>query len=257
MIINRFIPWTKPGRPFSMRLEVRGNGILAFIDGKQAFDTPLAIPNNFGLGWSAFAVNSPVRGAGAVTLSSITSGPIPVRLAMLPPVPDKENSDRQLKRLRNLIDTITDFSPDWFAVDADGNWSSHSNIDDGFFRLFARYYRVRMVPTVRVAAGANIQPQDIVTICRIHNFDGLVLLFDSMPAEEWFHRMDRELSTPGLDLLAVSIDGISGEAAIRGIAASRTLFQGAKTITEIPVIECNGDAKPQEDDKNEIAVLTF
>jgi len=257
IVINRFIPWTKPKGSFKLRLEVRGNGISASIDGKQAFDVPLAIPNNFGLGWAAFAVNSRERGIGSVTLSSIKAGPLPVHLAMLPAAPAKEDTDQELKQLRSRLGTITDFSPDWFAIDANGSWNSRAAIDDGFFRLFSRYYRIRLVPTVKVANGAEVLPEDILTVTRIHDFDGLVLLFETMPPEEWFHRMDHELGAPGLDLLAISIDEISGEASMRGIAASRTLFQGAGTINEVPVIDCSDGDAPTTTTDNERAILLF
>ncbi len=257
VVMNQFVPWTRSGGSVTMRLEVRGNGISASINGKPAFDVPLAIPNDFGLGWAAFAVHARDRGTGKVTLSHLRSGPLPVRLALLPPEPADDDESSELNQLRKRLGAITDFSPDWFAIDETGSWSSEPSVDDDFFRLFSRYYRIRLVPTVRVAHGAKVLPEDILTVTRTHNFDGLVLLFENMPPEEWFDRMDRELGSPGLDLLAVALDDISDVASMRGIAASRTLFQGAGTIDDVPVIECREDAAASDADGNDRAILLF
>jgi hypothetical protein len=78
-----------------------------------------------------------------------------------------------------------------------------------------------------------------------------------MPPEEWFQRMDRELGAPGLDLLAVALDEMSEEASMRGIAASRTLFQGAGTIDEVPVIDCKNPDITHQTNKAERAILLF
>jgi len=257
MVMNRFIPWTKPNGKISVRLEVQGNGIAAAINGKPVFDVPLAIPGDFGLGWAALAVHSRDRGNGSVTLSHLKSGPLPVRLALLPPEPAEDDASDELNQLRQRLGTITDFSPDWFAIDESGNWSSQPSVDDDFFRLFSRYYRIRLVPTVRVSHGAKVLPEDVLTVTRTHNFDGLVLLFETMPPEDWFERMDRELGSPGLDLLAVALDDLSEVAAMRGIAASKTLFQGAGTIEDVPVVECRDDVGATEVDDSERAILLF
>ncbi len=257
MVMNQFIPWTKPNSKISMRLEVMGNGISASINGRPVFDVPLAIPGDFGLGWAAFAVHSRDRGNGSVTLSNLKSGPLPVRLAMLPPEPSEDEANDELNQLRMRLGTITDFSPDWFAIDEDGTWSSEPSVDDDFFRLFSRYYRIRLVPTVRVAHGAKVLPEDILTVTRTHNFDGLVLLFEVMPPESWFDRMDRELGSPGLDLLAVALDDLSEVASMRGIAASKTLFQGAGTINDVPVVECRDDTVARETPDDERVILLF
>ena len=256
VVLNQFIPWSKPDGTVTLRVEVRGNGITASIDGNPAFDVPLAIPGDFGLGWAAFAVHSRNRGKGSVTLSRLSSGPLPVRLALLPPSPSVDDADDELKHLRQQLGSITDFSPDWFAIDASGSWSSQAGVDDDFFRLFSRYYRIRLVPTVRVAHGAKVLPEDILTVTRTHNFDGLVLLFETMPPESWFERMDRELGSPGLDLLAVAFDDLSDVASMRGIAASRTLFQGAGIIEDVPVIDADDGTKAADDETGR-AVLIF
>ncbi len=257
VVLNQFVPWTKPDGKVTLRLEVRGNGIIALINNKSIFDVPLAIPGDFGLGWVALAVNSRDRGKGSVTLSRLQSGPLPVRLAMLPAAPDPEEDSEELVQLRKHLGSVTDFSPDWFAIDEKGAWSSETGVDDDFFRLFSRYYRIRLVPTVRVSDGAKVLPSDILTVTRTHNFDGLVLLFETMPPESWFESMDRQLGSPGLDLLAVALDDMSNVASMRGIAASRTLFQGARTVDDVPVVDCQGAVDGEEPETTGRAVLLF
>ncbi len=241
VVLNQFIPWSIPQDSFTLRLEVRGNGISAQINGKPVFDVPLAIPGDFGLGWMAISGHSRNRGESSVALKRIDSGPLPVRLAMLPQEPDESGDSPQLKQLHNMLGSITDLSPDWFSIDKDGAWNSQPGADDDFFRVFARYYRIRLVPTVRIAPGAKVLPSDILTVTRTHDFDGLVLLFEEMPPDAWFEQMDRELGGPGLDILAVAMDDYSSTGSMRGVAASRTLFQSSGTVKDVPIIECGGD----------------
>jgi len=226
VVASQFIPWSFPEGGCTLRLEIRGKGITGMVDGKSVFDFPLALPEDFGPGWTAFAVNAEARGTAMARLSSLSSGPLPMRIAMTPSAPSvDEQGVNQTEQLRRLLPVLTDVSPDWFTVKSTGEWVSTLNEEGDFYNLFARYYRLRLVPVVRVQRGAAVTATDIITICRTHRFDGLLLWFEAEPAAEWFTAMDRELNTPGLDVVAITAGAAPGTETIRGIAASRTLFK--------------------------------
>ncbi len=238
VVASQFVPWVLPQDGFTLRLEIRGKGATALVNGKPVFEVPLALPEDFGLGWTAFAAHASERGRARAKISHLASGPIPVRIALTPDAPADDDRGDQTTRLRRLLPVLTDISPDWYAIDPSGSWTSTVTEESDFFQLFARYYRLRLTPLVRVSPKAVVTADDIITVCRTHGYDGLVLWFDAMPAESWFDDMDRELSTPGLDVIAVA--GAQGGHAIRGIAASRTLFRkhgGAIPVTLVNTAE--------------------
>jgi len=237
VVLADFVPWERDTIRGRFRLEVRGNGIVAFLDGRQVFDSVLPLPEDVGLGWSALAVHSPVRGRAQVTMRGLRAGPLPVRLATLPAGPsDTRGADAELERLRTMLPYLTDFSPAWFQVDANGNWSSRPVSEDDFYRLFARYHRIRFVPTVQVAAGAELSGDDILTVVRTHRLHGLVLRFEAMPDEAWFNRMDVELREPEIDLIALAPADVAGALTMRNVAASRREIADETTSRNVRVI---------------------
>jgi tetratricopeptide (TPR) repeat protein/peptidoglycan/xylan/chitin deacetylase (PgdA/CDA1 family) len=222
VLASQFVPWVRPQDGVTLRLEIRGKGVTGLVDGKPVFEVPLALPEDFGLGWTAFAAHAAERGRARASIRHLSSGPLPVRIALTPEAPSEDDRGEQTARLRRLIPVLTDISPDWFTVDASGSWNSNVKEENDFYKLFARYYRLRLTPVVRISPAAVITAEEIVTVCRTHGFDGLVLWFDAMPPEDWFDAMDRDLSRPGLDVIAVA--GTNRGNTIRGIASSRTLF---------------------------------
>jgi tetratricopeptide (TPR) repeat protein/peptidoglycan/xylan/chitin deacetylase (PgdA/CDA1 family) len=239
VVLSQFVPWEHTTVSGRFRLEIRGNGIVAMLDGKQVFDVVLPLPEDFGLGWVSMAAHAPERGKAKLVLAALKAGPLPIRLAMLPSAPSTENVDAELSRMRNMLDSVTDFSPDWFTVDTNGNWKSQLRPEEDFFKLFARYYRVRFVPTVRAQRADRIAAEDILTVTRTHGLDGLVLRFEEMPGEDWFNRMDTALLDPGLDLIALAPSGEKNKLILRRIAASKTVFHSAaeSLVTEIDVAD--------------------
>lgn len=246
VVASQFIPWVMPEGGCTLRLEIRGKGVTGLVGGKTVFEVPVALPEDFGLGWTAFAVHANERGRASVSIRQLASGPLPVRIALTPEAPADDDRGEQTARLRSLLPVLTDISPDWFSIDPSGSWNSNVREESDFFRLFARYYRLRLTPMVRVSPEAAITADDIITVCRTHGFDGLVLWFETMPGESWFEAMDRDLIAPGIDVVAIGGSGDNGAAAIRGIAASRSLFR--KLGSAVPLSLVNTAEKDAQTD---------
>jgi hypothetical protein len=243
VVASQFVPWVIPKDGCTLRLEIRGKGVTGLVDGKTVFEVPVALPEDFGLGWTAFAAHANERGRASAAIRQLSSGPLPVRIAMTPDAPADDDRGEQTARLRSLLPVLTDISPDWFSIDSSGSWNSNVKEESDFFRLFARYYRLRLTPVVRVSPDARIAADDIITVCRTHGFDGLVLWFETMPGDSWFDAMDRDLVAPGIDVVAIGGNVDGGAASIRGIAASRTLFR--KLGSAVPLSLVN-TADPEE-----------
>jgi hypothetical protein len=160
-----------------------------------------------------------------------------------------------------LLSYISDLAPDWYNVNADGQWEANINPEADFYRIFANYHRLRLTPLVRVDRGATIQPDDIITLCRTHGYNGFTLLFNTMPNEAWFDMMDQALNIPGIDLIAVEQTAPGFPATVRGIAGSSTLFPQAHKANPASMIPCSDmesttNAVPQLDEHNP-AILVF
>ncbi len=256
IVVSQFIPWEHTTVSGRFRLEIRGNGIVAMLDGKPVFDVVLPLPEDFGLGWVSLAVHTSERGKASVALGGLKAGPLPVRLAMLPAAPATANVDTELAEMRGLLGSVTDFSPAWFAVDADGNWSSSIQADADFFKLFSRYYRVRFVPTVRIEQADAVAAEDLLTVTRTHGLDGLVLVFKEMPPDRWFNQMDTELRDPGLDLIALAPSGEKDRMIMRRVAASRTVFHN-DAQSAVSVIDANDTVAVEGLADDQPAVMRF
>ncbi len=234
---NHFVPWTLPANGVTLRLEAKGNGAIAYVDGKAMIEAPLELPEDFGFGWTAFTMNTPARGDASISVRSIVSGPLPFRAAIVPAEPPDDSQNDLLERMHQVLPNISDLSPEWFRIDADGKWHSTIHPEDDFYRIFARYYRLRLSPLVRVQRGANILAEDILILARTHGYNGFTLLFDQMPDGAWFNRMNQELNIPGLDVIAIAQAAPGSPATVRGIAGSSTLFPHAHAVSPINMLQ--------------------
>ena len=233
---SEFIPWRFPSEGVTLRLETRGHGAIGYIDDNPMFDAPLELPDDFGFGWTSFTIESPARGDAQVSLRHLESGPLPFRTAAVPDTPPDDDDDL-LDRIHTVLPNISDLSPDWFRVDENGQWHSQVHPESDFYRIFARYYRLRLTPLVRVAAGAQVEPDDLIILTRTHGFGGFILLFETMPDNQWFADMHKQLNIPGLDLIAVAQAAPGRSASVRGIAGSSTLFPRADAANPISVLQ--------------------
>jgi hypothetical protein len=80
----------------------------------------------------------------------------------------------------------------------------------------------------------------------------LVLKFDTMPEDAWFDAMDRDLTTPGLDVVAIA--GRGNFTTIRGIASSRTLFKKHSTAVPLNMVDTSKMTPDLENDRSTDAV---
>lgn len=221
---NQSKAWTKPARPFKMRLEVCADGIIGSVDGKIVFSPYLSVPASLGQGWIGIASSSQQPGSSSATIASIEAGPTPPRIALLEPAISDETSDRQLQTIRQSVSALTAISPAWYAVDMGGNWNDNYSGDKELYRLFSRYYRFWLMPTVKVGNIASVDALDIKTMAEEYRVDGFVLMLDDWPREEWIEKMNAGLSGSDVKLVIARMDSSMESVALQGLGAGREIF---------------------------------
>jgi len=226
--------WNEPKTAVRLRLEVRGNGLMGYVDGQPAFSTPLTIPSSdYELGWVGLSTYSAERGKAEALLERASAGPLAMRLALLPGAQSESESDALLGVLRPEITLLTDLAPHWFRVNAEGAWSNQIGNDEKLLLLFARYYRIRLMPVVEVAADAKLSGGELISAAEKHKADGFVLLFDSLPDTAWFTRLEAELGACNLKILAMALNADQSKASVRSLAAGSDLLLGAEDIQDM------------------------
>jgi len=249
IVINEHKPLLNKTGPFQMSMEVRGNGVIAHIDGKPVFSTPIEIPSDIGHGWIAVSTRDEEVGKASAKITELEAGPLPIRLALLPQTPSTVHVDEELARMRSLLGAVSDCSPDWFHISPSGSWSSSLEAADDFFRLFARYYRIRLMPTVNVLEGAPVAGEDIIEITRIHKLDGLVLRCPTMPDEEWLSDLEKELEgQPVCVFVLAPARAGSRKGKLRGIGRGRILLNDPRDMVTATILKAKAYPEVREDD---------
>ena len=234
-----------------LRLEVRGDGVMAYVDNQLVFSTPLELPRDFELGWLGMAAFNSDRGKALAILSYAAAGPLAPRLLLLPTLPNDSAVDAALLNIRPDINRLTDLAPAWFHVANDGVWQPAIGGDEQLLRLFARYYRIRLMPAITLDGATVLRAEDLINTAAKHNLDGFVLVFPSMPDNAWFENLERGLSAANLKLLAVSVDLGKPTCQIRGVAAGADLLSANAGSNQeallLPWLDGSGAHKPLGD----------
>ena len=235
LVEQRTKSWTEPKDAVRLRLEVRGDGIMGYADGQPAFASPMEVPPDFDLGWVGLAINHADRGKANATITRISAGQLPPRIVIMPAFSNDADVDAKLAVLRSEINHISDLAPRWFHFNADGTLSSALGSDAKLLQLFARYYRVRLMPVVEVAPGAALSADALIAQAAKNKLDGFILLFSVMPTNAELEAFDRTLSTAHIKVLALTIDPDKNTGKLRSMEASNDLLSGLEGEQSIVV----------------------
>jgi hypothetical protein len=225
---------SRTGDVVRLRLDLVGDGAMGFVNGEPLFANPVSVPRDGDLGWFGAGIFSPDKGQAKATMEYLAGGPTPVRLALFPEGIHGDDLDQSLASLRQTLGLCTHLCPIWFGIGPYGNWLNWQNADSDVVRLFARYYRLRLWPAVRVKRNTMVMPADILRMARDQNVDGFILLFDEMPTDKWFDLVHQELRMSAVEVTAVVANRATGKSDIRPLGAARDWFL-MTTIGEKPV----------------------
>jgi len=258
LVVNQHSPIRDKKGAIRMALEVRGNGIVALSDGEPLFSSPIEIPPQIGHGWVALVTRHEEQGRASVKITALEAGPLPVRIAMLPQEPSTTGIDEELQRLRALLGTVSDCSPNWFSIAPSGSWLSKLDVADDFFRLFARYYRIRLLPTVTVSPGIVPTGEEIISLAAIHRLDGFVLKFREMPKPDALEALEDDLSGHPVYVFVLT-PGRAGSSRVKllGLGRSRPLLNDSKNAVGATRLKADAysDARDSDAFKQSPAVI--
>jgi len=233
LLTNEMRPWQPPARQITARLEKRADGAVGLIDGKPLFNAPIQVPRGFTLGWWGLAPYSPKPGATHLTLATLSAGPLPVQLAILPGQVDEDSVLEMLKPYNGLLSAVC---PTWFTQDENGKISKQSGAEEISVRMFTRHNRLRLLPVINVADENELKGSALAKLAAGNYVRGFVLAMRELPSDEWFERLARELESAPLDIIAVAIDENRNIAEVRDVNLGVGLFAGNKKIRKIHVL---------------------
>jgi len=226
-IASRTKPWVLPEDGARIRLETRGDGLVGLIDGIPVFSAPLDIPPDLGRGWIGVSIFQRIHGIARAVLSQISAGPLMPRLVLLPPVNTPGDLDALLDQLRPEFNSISDLAPRWFRVSPLGHWTETLEGDENLLRLIARYYHVRLMPTIEVPFAAALTEADLVAAAAKYKLDGFTVILNQMPERAWFKAMEEELAGTSLNVLVMVLDPAKNEGTWRSIGREASVFNGS------------------------------
>lgn len=195
-------PWMRPPGMVTLRLEVRGNGAMGYINERPAFVTPLIISPAVAYGWWSVAPFSPDYGVARARLSAIRCGPLAPVMVMVPPLGDS-GMNNALDWIRPCVRDISALAPVTFVQQPDGTVSSTPQTAFSLIRMFATYHRLRLMPILDMAYYSDIDPIKIVDLISTHRLDGLILRIRILPDETWFKKLEREMERTSADLIVI------------------------------------------------------
>lgn len=223
-----------------MRLDLRGDGAVAFIDDAPAFNSPLSIPYDMGLGWWGFAPWSQQPGAAGAVIRGLKGGPLPVRIGIPPTAQDEDGqgklSAERIRQLKSRMHELSALAPAWYCQNTNGSIDRIKTDGDMDCRLLCRYYRVRLLPSVATDHPDRLNFDELIELACADRADGLTILVQKMPNPEWLAAAEQALLNTTLTLMIVMQDENKPSAQVREICAHVGLFPAPRRTHILPVI---------------------
>ncbi|GEM_PF-1236073 len=236
--LNESRLWAQDTDVARLRLEVRGDGIFSYIDGRPAFHSPLSIPRDMGLGWWGLAPWAPEPGYAAVNIHRAAGGPLAARLLWWDYTerpPDEPRSGAMLERLRRLMNGTVAAMPDWYAEADDGRWQRNAYADDQELRLLARFHRARLMPVVRLRAETTFDWDEASRVAARDRLDGFTIPVYKMPPPEWLRAAEAEAVERELAINLLLWEPAGTRARLREIAPFVGLLPGPRRVQPLNV----------------------
>lgn len=165
---------------------------------------------------------------------------MPLRLALLPAVPETFDLNCLLDDLV-AAPGLTGICPRWFAFEGGGDCRALPKVQERVLRLFARYYRLRLLPVIAVSAGADPSPLDLETLAQSCGADGFVLCFAAAPPAAARDRLREAFAGSGLVVLAVVTETGARQAQGLPLAAAQDLVPRQGDALVLPLISMTAD----------------
>jgi len=195
-------PWLRPPGSVRLRLEIRGDGAVGYVNDKPVFTTPLVIPQDVCYGWWSIAPFSPELGLARARIARIECGPLTPSILLVPKLPDADVRDA-LDTVRQHVRNLSAVAPVAFTQLADGTIPSEPDIELAVYKMFCTFHRLRLMPVVDLAYFSEILPEHLTALILKHRLAGLILRVRTPPDLEWFNKMEKMLEHTTADFIVV------------------------------------------------------
>jgi tetratricopeptide (TPR) repeat protein/peptidoglycan/xylan/chitin deacetylase (PgdA/CDA1 family) len=229
VVTNISRDWLRP-RSVHLRLEIRGDAVFGYVDGKPAFGAPTQIPPGLNLGWWGMAPWAAQFGVAQAVVREVAGGPLPINIGVFEPTTTTWTDSAIVEKLKPNTGELSVVSPAWFFQDPSGQVRPRDSLEFPRTRLFTRYYKIRLYPMVLSAIPETLDLQGLIALAETSNFPGFVLSFVRMPGEIWFERVEKELIGTGIGLIAVRIDEQNRIAEVRELGGAPSLLAGPRQV---------------------------
>ncbi len=244
VVTNETRKWERPLERVRLRLEVRGEAVFGYLDGRPAFGAPILIPKDMNLGWWGLAPWSPQFGMAQALVREVAGGPLPVNIGMYRGFMDEDVDEVLVDKLKGNSTQLTVFSPNWFFQDVKGDLRSEIDFDLPGVRLLTRYYKIRLYPLIRSSSTNSLKVEQLVQLAEANKVEGFTLDFARMPDEEWFAKMEDELVGTGIGLLVIRVDSHDNIAEVRELGSILSLTAGKRETKEFEMVNFSKMEKP-------------
>ncbi len=244
LLVNQVRAWQRPASDVRLRLEVRGDGAMGFVNDRPAFGAPIALPASQDLGWWGLSPWAPQFGVAEAVVRRVGGGPLPVQIAAFKGREDRWQDDALVERLTPFAPRLQAVVPTWYAHELDGMITPNTRDRYASLRLLTRFHRIRLLPAIRNAIPRTLNFDELIALAQADEIDGFTLLFVRMPGEEWFARAEEALLDSNLSLLVVRIDPDQEWAEMREVGPRRGLFPGSRRIRQVSI---DADPAPPTD----------
>jgi len=241
--------WSREPGPAVLRLELRGDGAYGFVNGRPAFNTPVQIPADMGLGWWGIAPWSPVYGRAKVSVRKVSGGPLPVRVGYVPdPLirfrrrtsPDPAERYSHLQPLKSRLNELSSLAPEWMVQDVEGTVRLLPGPGDLEIRLLARYYRLRLLPAVNIQSPYLLDVDQLVSLAREQQVDGFTLVMHRLPRQDWLKEFETRISMSPITVHILMPDFRSGKTRLIEYCSRVGMFAGPRHPRTLPGVEIGG-----------------
>jgi Flp pilus assembly protein TadD len=185
------------------RLECKGNGVVAYLDGKPVVAVPESCPSTWQGGWFGMVFRADEPGVAGARIHRLVANSMSPRLAVFPAEISETAVGAELELVRELASAANVVSPVLFTVDENGAFSSPIGLDTGFVRLLAKYHKLRYMPGVKWRGATMPDADALADLAVLHVVDGIVLHLAEQPSGAWMTEARKAFQSRGAGLLCV------------------------------------------------------
>ncbi|MDD4019399.1 MAG: tetratricopeptide repeat protein, partial [Kiritimatiellae bacterium] len=196
-------PWLRPPGTVRLKLEVRGDGAVGYVNDLPVFTTPLVIPQDVCYGWWSIAPFAPELGLARARIARIECGPLTPTILFVPPKLQPDGIRKALDGVRTHVRDMSALAPFAFTQLPDGTIPTEPEVDLSAFRMFCTFHRLRLMPVVDLAYFSETLPKVLTDLILKHRLVGMILRVRTPPDAAWYQKMEEALEKTTADFIVL------------------------------------------------------